>query len=127
MSDRIELGTFMGLRFNAHPNTIYNSLLLWAALAIVGYSFLDLPLLVAITTGLVATLLHWDSEIWHQLGGSDHGSILPGRQRDLRSRCQWKCLFLASAFIGEDRRPRGRTTPNRKEAVLTEDGGLRTD
>lgn len=70
MSNRIDLGTFMGLQFKAHPNTIPNTIILWVTLSFVSYSFLDLTLMTAILSGLVSTLLHWDSAIWHQIGHS---------------------------------------------------------
>ena len=37
-------------------------------LAIIGGALLKLPIGAAIAVGLVATLLHWLSEAWHQLG-----------------------------------------------------------
>jgi Zn-dependent protease len=44
------------------------SILLWGTLSAVGLAFLDLSAWSAFLVGLVATLLHWDSAIWHQLG-----------------------------------------------------------
>ncbi|MCH7663487.1 MAG: hypothetical protein IH859_06425, partial [Chloroflexi bacterium] len=68
MENRIDLGTILGLRLRAHTSAVYGSLLLWATLSAVGLAFLQLSVWSAIIASLVATLLHWDYELWHQLG-----------------------------------------------------------
>ena len=68
MDNRIDLGAFLGLRLRAHTNAVYGSLILWATLSAAGLAFLHLSIWSAIIAGLVATLLHWDSELWHQIG-----------------------------------------------------------
>ncbi len=68
MGNHMDLGTLLGLQLRAHKNTVYGSLLLWATLSAVGLAFLQLSVSNAIFAGLISTLLHWDSELWHQLG-----------------------------------------------------------
>lgn len=68
MQNRIELGKFFDLQIRAYKNALFMSLLLWATLTFVAFALLQLSIFNALLSGLVATLLHWDSEIWHQLG-----------------------------------------------------------
>jgi hypothetical protein len=57
-----------GLRLSARPSAVVGFFLLWAALSIGAASLLSLPTVQAIWFGLLATLVHWLSEMWHQLG-----------------------------------------------------------
>jgi hypothetical protein len=68
MAKEIKLMNLAGLRLSAALSAIAGSLLLWAALIALAFLLLDLPLGEAILAGLLATLLHWLSELWHQLG-----------------------------------------------------------
>lgn len=67
---RIELGHFAGLRLTAHPSAVITLLLMWAVLSVVGVGLLSLPVGAAVVGGLVAAVLHYASELVHQLGHS---------------------------------------------------------
>ena len=57
-----------GLNLTAKPSAIIGSLALWIVLSGVGLAWLKLSIGEAILGGLIATLLHWVSELLHQLG-----------------------------------------------------------
>ncbi len=67
---RIELGHIAGLRLTAHPSAWLTLLVIWAVLAVIGVSVLNLPVGAAVVGGLVAAVLHYASEMVHQLGHS---------------------------------------------------------
>jgi hypothetical protein len=69
MSKSITLGHVAGLRVTAFPNAFIGFLILWVVLALVAALTLTrLPLWVCIVGAFVATLLHYVSEFWHNLG-----------------------------------------------------------
>jgi hypothetical protein len=67
MGYRYELGRLASLRLTAGPSAIVGSALLWVALGTIGL-WLGAPVGAAIGGGLLAVLLHWGSDIVHQLG-----------------------------------------------------------
>jgi hypothetical protein len=67
MAYRYELGRLAGLRLTAGPSAIVGSALLWVILSNMAL-WLGVPAGAAIGGGLVAVLLHWGSDIVHQLG-----------------------------------------------------------
>jgi hypothetical protein len=64
----IEIGRIAGLRLTADLSAIIGSALLWILLSVIGTLGLGMSSAVAITGGLVAMMLHWCSDIVHQLG-----------------------------------------------------------
>ena len=63
-----ELGKVAGLRLSVLPSAIVGFFLLWVLLGGVGVLLFEVPLVEAIVGGLVAALLHYGSEIVHNLG-----------------------------------------------------------
>jgi hypothetical protein len=64
----IEVGRVAGLRLTADLSAIISSVLLWLLLSGIAIVSLGVPPAAAIIAGLVAVLLHWGSDIVHQLG-----------------------------------------------------------
>jgi hypothetical protein len=64
----IKLGRVAGLNLSAAPSAIVGSLLLWLLLSGIGVFLLRFGIGEAIAGGLVALLMHWASELVHQLG-----------------------------------------------------------
>lgn len=64
----IMLGKLGDLKLSAKPNTLIGLILLWIILALLGWAFLHLPIPAALIGGLIAALIHFASEIIHQLG-----------------------------------------------------------
>ncbi len=67
MAQVYTLGRVAGLRIDATPSAIAGSGLLWALLSAAGL-LLGVSPGAALLGGLVATLLHWGSELVHHLG-----------------------------------------------------------
>jgi len=65
---RINLGKIAGLKLSADPSALVTALLLWLLFAVLGLWLLDRSPLAALLGGLGAVILHYASEIWHQLG-----------------------------------------------------------
>ena len=63
-----QLGPLAGLRLTARPSVVLGSLLLWAALSGIGIGLLGLRPGTTIFAALIGTLLHWISDLIHQLG-----------------------------------------------------------
>src|SRR5215813_3939775 len=63
-----DLGRLFGLRVTAQPVAVVGALVLWALFAAIAGFVLRLPAGEALVAGLLATLLHWLSEIAHNLG-----------------------------------------------------------
>ena len=68
MSRIYPLGKIAGLKLSARQSVIPTFLLLWAVLAAISIWILRLPALGVILGSLVASVLHFLSEFWHQLG-----------------------------------------------------------
>ena len=68
MAQSYDLGRVASLRLTAAPSAIVGSLLLWVLLSGIAALGLGLPPATAVAGGLVAVLLHWGSDIVHQLG-----------------------------------------------------------
>ncbi|NUM45008.1 MAG: hypothetical protein HUU38_09895 [Anaerolineales bacterium] len=62
------LGTFLGLKFTLQPSSLIATFGLWGSLTVVGLRGFSLPWWEAVFGGLLATMLYWVSEIWHQYG-----------------------------------------------------------
>jgi hypothetical protein len=68
MIKEYQLGHVAGLKLSAGPRALLGTVLFWALLSAVGAALLDLSPGQAIIGGLMATVLHWVSELVHQLG-----------------------------------------------------------
>jgi hypothetical protein len=64
----IDVGQVAGLRLSANLSAIMGSLLLWILLSGIGILGLGMPPATTIAGGLIAVVLHWCSDIVHQLG-----------------------------------------------------------
>lgn len=67
MKRTIRLGRWMGVKVMARPSAVLGSILLWVVFGSIGVWLLDLPVWEAIVGGIAAVILHWFSELWHQL------------------------------------------------------------
>jgi hypothetical protein len=67
MADAFPLGQFAGLKLSARPSAIPGSLLLWALFSVLGWVLFSSPA-SAFTFGLLCAILHWLSELVHNLG-----------------------------------------------------------
>jgi hypothetical protein len=63
-----EIGRVAGLQLSFVPSALISAVLMWVAFAAIGLFVLNLPALEAVIGGLVAVILHWLSELIHQLG-----------------------------------------------------------
>ena len=61
------LGQIAGLRVSATRSALISFFLTWAALAGLGWGLLKLPPGQALLGGMLATLVQYGSELWHQL------------------------------------------------------------
>ena len=68
MPEKYWLGHFIGLRVSARRSALLGLLILWLILGIIGGWVLKLPLMQAAFGWLLAALLHYASEFWHNLG-----------------------------------------------------------
>lgn len=68
MSKKINLGKLFSLRLSANPSAWITFLLVWAALTVVGIVWLKAAPVAALGAALAAALLHWLSDLAHQLG-----------------------------------------------------------
>lgn len=64
----IDVGKIAGLRVTAFPNALMGFVGMWIILAVIAMVLPLLPPAHAIAGALIATLLHFFSEFWHQLG-----------------------------------------------------------
>jgi hypothetical protein len=62
------LGTIYGVKITARPSAIIASIALWAVATEVATAFFHASLAAGIVQGLVVTLIHWPSDLLHQLG-----------------------------------------------------------
>jgi hypothetical protein len=62
------LGTICGVKITARPSAIIASIALWAVATEVATAFFHASLSAGIVQGLVVTLIHWLSDLLHQLG-----------------------------------------------------------
>ena len=62
------LGSLAGLRLSTAPSAVAGFIILWLVLAVVGATLLEMSWGMAILFGLLATLLHFVSELLHQFG-----------------------------------------------------------
>lgn len=68
MSKDIPLGELFSLRLSARPSAWISFLIVWALLAILALVWLKADFVPALFAALAAALLHWLSELTHQLG-----------------------------------------------------------
>ena len=68
MAHAYQLGRIASLRLTAAPSAIVGSILLWVLLSGIAALGLGVSPVAAVVGGLVAVLLHWASDIVHQLG-----------------------------------------------------------
>ena len=68
MKPTIRLGRIAELKVMAKPTAVTGFLLLWLIFSLVSWLWLDLGMGTAVLTALLATLLHFLGELWHQLG-----------------------------------------------------------
>ena len=68
MKKQYRLGRLAGLELSYRRSIFPVFIILWLILSAVGLLVLDLSPLSALAGGLVAALLHYVSELWHQLG-----------------------------------------------------------
>ncbi|RMG89599.1 MAG: hypothetical protein D6706_21065 [Chloroflexi bacterium] len=61
-------GKLFGLELQITPSAIWSTLALWAILTLVGWAGLKMAPGTAVLGGLLATFIHWDNELMHQLG-----------------------------------------------------------
>lgn len=64
----IEIIRRPSMRVNARADAIYSFLIVWLLLALSARQFLDYGWGGALLAGLLATVIHWLSEVWHHLG-----------------------------------------------------------
>src|SRR5512138_601343 len=64
----IKLGKSGPLEVTAAPSAVVWAVLMAAGLSAVSYYLLHLPIISAIAAGITATVLHYDSELFHQQG-----------------------------------------------------------
>jgi hypothetical protein len=63
-----ELGNVASLKLTAEGRVLAGSLVLWGLLSIIGIGLLDLDAFPAMAGSVLAVVLHWISELVHQLG-----------------------------------------------------------
>ncbi len=68
MSKIYPLGHLAGLRLNARASALVGFALIWIILSVFAIIFSDLSLGISILGAFLATLLHYLSELWHNLG-----------------------------------------------------------
>lgn len=68
MKKIFRLGTFFNLKIMARPTAVIGFLLLWLILSLIGWQGLDWGVGTAVFAALLATILHFFGELWHQLG-----------------------------------------------------------
>ncbi len=66
--NNIKLGQVAGLRLIAKPSVIISFILLWIILSVAAIALFETPIGEAIVGGLIAAVLHYGSEIVHNLG-----------------------------------------------------------
>ncbi len=68
MTERYTVGKISGLRVTAEPSAVGGFLFLWVVFSLLGRGVYHLRPRAAVTGGLLATGLHFLSELWHQMG-----------------------------------------------------------
>lgn len=68
MTQSQQIGSSTNLKLTIAPSAFAGSLILWALLSSLAAGVLHVPLTAAIVGGAIAVLLHWCSDIAHQLG-----------------------------------------------------------
>lgn len=67
MPDKIVLGNLYGLELSAKPSALVGFVAVWIVLSVIGL-YVGLSLFASVVGGLVCALLHFVSELLHQLG-----------------------------------------------------------
>lgn len=68
MSERFSAGKIGRLHLTAEPSAAAGALLLWVVFSLFGLKAFRLKSGAALTGGLLATILHFVAELWHQYG-----------------------------------------------------------
>lgn len=68
MNKLIHLGNIFSLKIMARSTAVTGFLLLWLIFSLMGWLGLDWGVGTAVLTALLATILHFCGEFWHQLG-----------------------------------------------------------
>ena len=68
MNKTFKLGSIAGLKLLAKPTVLPSILLVWLLYSLLGRKVFKLKPEQALLGGLLATLLHWFNEFWHNLG-----------------------------------------------------------
>ena len=68
MSERFSVGKIGRLHLTAEPSATAGALLLWVIFSLLGLKAFRLKASAALTGGLLATILHFVAELWHQYG-----------------------------------------------------------
>jgi hypothetical protein len=68
MNKTFNLGSLASLKILVKPSAIVSMILVWLVYGLIGRKLFKLEPKQAILGGLLATLLHWISEMWHNLG-----------------------------------------------------------
>jgi len=97
-----KFGKIAGLSLVAMPSFFVGTFLLWLALSVIGIWNLKLPLLEAIATGFMATLLYWVTAVVHQLG---HAMAARRTGYPMSGIRLGKLLVLATSLYPEDEAP----------------------
>lgn len=68
MNKTFKLGSFAGLKILAKPTALIATIVLWLVFTLIGRKVFKLSPTQAILGGLIATKIHWLSELWHHFG-----------------------------------------------------------
>ncbi len=68
MNKTFRLGSWGGYNFLAKPSALLGFILVWLVFSLVGRKFFKLKPEQAVVGGLLATAVHWFSELWHNVG-----------------------------------------------------------
>lgn len=68
MNKTWKLGSFAGLKLLAKPTALIATVLLWLVFTLIGRSVFKLSFKQAVLGGLIATKMHWLSDLWHHFG-----------------------------------------------------------
>lgn len=68
MNKTFRLGSWGGFKFLAKPSAFLGFIVVWLVFSLIGRKFFKLKPEHAIIGGLLATAVHWLSELWHNVG-----------------------------------------------------------
>jgi Zn-dependent protease len=97
MPKEYSLGNFMELRLSARRSAFLGFLVLWLILSVVAGWLIKLPVIQAVFGGFFAALLHYASELWHNLG---HAAAARRTGKPMEGVLFWG--FLATSLYPRD-------------------------